>query len=77
MTIDLRKLLMRSAPGLTSLVFLLVVWNRTWTNTAPPWVSDDNELEQLRTFYPDRYEDALESRNAFRYSAFEYPSRVV
>jgi hypothetical protein len=77
MNIDFRKLLTRSAPAITSFVFLVVAWNRVWNNTAPPWASDDDELEQLRAFYPDRYEDALESRNAFKFSAFEYPSRVV
>lgn len=74
---SLRQLAVQATPTLVPLVFLLVAYNRIWSNTAPPWVSGEEELEQLKTFYPDRYEEALESKEAFQFSAFEYPSRVV
>lgn len=73
----IKTALIRSTPTVVPLLFLLVAYNRIWTNTSPPWISNEEELERLEAFYPDRYEDALESSKAFAYSAFEYPARLM
>jgi hypothetical protein len=73
----IRRELTKRAAAVGSLVFLLVAYNRIWSGTSPPWETSDEELQQLKTFYPDRYEDALESTRAFVYSAYLYPSRVL
>lgn len=69
--------LAKRAAAIGSVSFLLVAYNRIWSGTSPPWVASEDELERLKTFYPDRYEDALDSSQAFHYSAFLYPSRVM
>lgn len=73
----IRRALTKRAAALGSLAFLLAAYNRIWSGTSPPWKTSDEELQRLKTFYPDRYEEALESSQAFMYSAYLYPSRIL
>ncbi|GHJ83641.1 hypothetical protein NliqN6_0043 [Naganishia liquefaciens] len=71
------KRLIKRAAIIGSLLFLLAAFFRIRSGISPPWQSSDDELQRLQTFYPDRYDDALESSEAFRYSAFVLPSRIL